>query len=575
MSEGEGVFLHSRYNPGYEASKWVGSLAVNETEATSVFFYGFGLGYQVVQYAELYPQFRLYIYEPNVQIFMAAMEVFDFVSLFESNAGINFVLGTDRKQKEQMFYHFARYMKGEPHLFALPKYDRIEKNDLDHFYNEAAAAVSNFNSSIKMTEMFGTEWVRNSLYNLQATLHSPSLSGLKNKFEGKTAIIIGAGPSLELDVEWLHKLKKHAILIAAGSAIQSLLHYGITPHLIVSIDGGEPNYNVFKNINIEDIPLVFAPMINYQIIDRNHGNLIHLFLDNDSTMDHFLEVKQEEPRFLSTYSVTGTAVQAAIFMGCHTIVFTGQDLSYPDNTMYAAGARHKTDDEMKEVVNRADLFVENVQGGRNRISPGMGQTLANIEALLEQFSDIRFVNASSKGAKIKHTIYQPMSQVYQSLERELVDDAFVKNEIAELNAYNETRISYINDKIKRLPMEMDLFEERLAKLERQLKQLPEWSRRKPSKCLSAFQEIDSDWKAMLRSDPFQGLYLKVSRNELLEFERDLPVFAGESNLIKKADFAIKIMLPLIQSMLGKASQFKGIVSETLYRLEGSKASTHS
>ncbi|WP_337103594.1 motility associated factor glycosyltransferase family protein [Paenibacillus sp. YIM B09110] len=560
-------FLNSRYNPEHEVERWSNKLTVTSHDVTSAFFFGFGLGYHVQHYMELYPNHKIYIYEPDIQIFLAAMEVVDFQSLFENNSIASFVVGNDRKQREAMFYHFARYMKGEPQLFALPMYDRIAQDDLHLFFKEAVSAVTNFNSSIKMTEMFGAEWVRNSLYNLSATLHSPSLAGLKSKFDGKTAVIIGAGPSLELDVEWLLKLKKHAILIAAGSAVQSLLHYGITPHLIVSIDGGESNYNVFKNINIEGIPLVYAPMINYQIIDRNPRNLVHVFLDNDCTMDHFLDAKQEEPRFLSTYSVTGTAIQAAIYMGCNTIIFTGQDLSYPDNTMYAAGTRHKTDEEMKEVVNSAELFVDNVHGGKNRVSPGMEQTLANIEDLLERFPHIRFVNSSSKGAKIKHTVYQPMDEVYHSLNRELIDESIVMDEMAKLRLYNENRISVMMDKIKRLPTEMNKFEATLIKLEQQISQLPEWSRTNTNKCLNTFYQIDSEWKAMLRSDPFQGLYLKVCRNELLEFERDLPEFAGESDLIKKANLAVKTMLPLIQSMQGKTSEFKSMVSEMLERIK--------
>lgn len=561
-------YLYSRYNPEQEVRRWVNNLKVNGVgSTTSTFFYGFGFGYHIEQYANLYPQNRLYVYEPDVQIFLAAMEIIDFKKMYEKYRIAKFIVGAGREQREDLFYHFARYSKGEPEFYALPLYDRISKEDMDQFYRESALSIAKFNSSIKMTEKFSVEWVRNSLFNLGTTLITPSLAGLKNKFSSKTAIVIGAGPSLEADIESLRRLKQHAILIAAGSAIQSLLHFGIKPHLIVSIDGGEPNYNVFKNINIEEIPLIFAPMIHYQILDKKRDRLVHLYLDNDCTMDHFLSLSPEDPRFLSTYSVTGTAIQAAIYMGCKQIVFAGQDLSYPDNRMYAAGAQHISESRIHSVINNAEMVVENVRGGKNRISPGMEQTLANIEGLIEKYPDIQFRNTSSKGAIIKNAAYSSMNVVEELLRQEKVDLNVINNEIAQLQSYNQSRVSDIVMRMQKLPEEMEQFEERLVKIKMLVNQLPELSRTNPQRSVKVFQNIDSEWKTLLNSDPFQGLYLKICRNELLEFERDLPEFSGETDLIKKADLAISTMNPLIQKMIEITPKLKIIVNETLHRLK--------
>ena len=66
----------------------------------------------------------------------------------------------------------------------------------------------------------------------------------------------------------LKKLKKHALIIAAGSSTQALLKNGITPHLIISMDGSEPNYRAFKNLNLKGVPLLFSPIIKYKILDE-------------------------------------------------------------------------------------------------------------------------------------------------------------------------------------------------------------------------------------------------------------------------------------------------------------------
>ncbi|UVI29886.1 motility associated factor glycosyltransferase family protein [Paenibacillus spongiae] len=561
------LYLYSRYNPDREVERWVDKRSIKPEETTSIFFYGFGFGYHIERYASLYPQHRLYIYEPDVQILLAAMEVVDFQAVFERYPFVDFIVGADGKNREKMFYHFARYAKGEPELYTLPVYDHIRKEDKEQFYQEAALAVGNYNSSIIRSEKSGVEWVRNSLYNLQATLITPSIAGLKNKCNGMTAVIIGAGPSLEADISHLIKLKEHAFLIAAGSAIQSLLHYGIRPHLIVSIDGGESNYRVFKNTNIEGIPLLYAPMIHYQIIDDNRNHLLHAFLDNDVTMDHLMELRNGEPRFQSTLSVTGTAIQAAVYMGCNEIVFTGQDLSFPANTLYAPGARHVSEAAMNAIVESADMFVENVQGGTNRYHAGMEQTLANIEGLIEQYPDVAFTNSSSKGAKIKHTAYRPMEEVLESLQHQQVAEDFLLHEIERLQGYTPSRISAIVERTMKLPGEMDRYENQLMTLSNRIGGMPKLSRTEPNKCIKSFQAIHADWKMLLNSDPYRGLYMKVCRNELLTFERDFAEYAGESDLNKKAELAVRVMLPLIQTMLKKTPELKGIVREAISRLE--------
>ncbi|GKU76812.1 motility associated factor glycosyltransferase family protein [Paenibacillus sp. L3-i20] len=567
LNEQEQIYLYSRYNPAQEVERWCSKQSVGaEGRTTSLFFYGFGFGYHIERYAALYPEQRIYIYEPDVQILLAAMEVVDLKRVFEQCKVVDFVVGVSKGRIEKMFYSFARYAKGAPQFYSLTVYDSIGKENKEEFFKDAAKAIATYNSSLANTEKFSMEWVRNSLYNLNTTLTKPSLAGLCNKFSGMTAIIIGAGPSLEADIGTLKKLENHSFLIAAGSAIQSLLHYGIKPHLIVSIDGGEPNYNVFKNIDIGEIPLLYAPMIQYQIIDENHGNLLHSFLDNDCTMDYVMGLSKEEPRFSSTLSVTGTAVQAAIYMGCNTIVFTGQDLSFPNNSVYALGAQHISEAILNATIDSANLVVENVKGGINRSNYQMEQTLADIEGLIKDKADIRFINSSSKGAKIRHTVFQPLEEVLGFLLNTEVSPTFFIEELEQLQGYGEMRVSLIKSRMLQLSNEIISIDERLNIIDKQFNDLKIVCKNNSNKGLKMFQSIDANWKLTVQSDSFKSLYVKVCRNELLEFERDLPEFAGESNLIKKAELAIQIMQPIVRTMIGKTPELKNIMKVAFSRL---------
>ena len=77
--------LHSAYNPEREAFN-----AVNQKEVfekSTVVFYGFGLGYHVIEFAKLCSQCknnppRLVLVEPELSYFFASMSVLDWTPVF-------------------------------------------------------------------------------------------------------------------------------------------------------------------------------------------------------------------------------------------------------------------------------------------------------------------------------------------------------------------------------------------------------------------------------------------------------------------------------------------------------------
>ena len=89
-SEGS-IRLHSAYNPEREAGGTVGRDEVFEKSA--IVFYGFGLGYHVIECAKTLgertgkkpgsPQPRLVLIEPDIAHFFAAMCLLDWTPVFE------------------------------------------------------------------------------------------------------------------------------------------------------------------------------------------------------------------------------------------------------------------------------------------------------------------------------------------------------------------------------------------------------------------------------------------------------------------------------------------------------------
>lgn len=64
---------------------------------------------------------------------------------------------------------------------------------------------------------------------------------IQKKIEGKEILVIGAGPSLEKNIEFIKKNKKY-VKIAADGVVEILLNKKIRPDLVVSDLDGNPKY---------------------------------------------------------------------------------------------------------------------------------------------------------------------------------------------------------------------------------------------------------------------------------------------------------------------------------------------
>ncbi|WP_338553375.1 6-hydroxymethylpterin diphosphokinase MptE-like protein [Paenibacillus sp. KS-LC4] len=565
--DGKPSFLYSKYDPQNEIAHWIKNIQQKVQNKSDIIIYGTGFGYHQVKYAQAFPEHKLHFYEPDVQILIAAMHQVELKQWLDLPNVKNFVVGGNATTRGGMFYTYLKYLKGEPEIIALPVYEKLMKEEVLEFSNDAKIAIMNYGSSYRMYERFGMEWLENSMYNLPATLASPSIQQLENKFADVPAVIVGAGPSLSADIENLKKLKQHAFIIAAGSSIQSLLHFGIKPHLIVSMDGAESNYQAFRHLDIKGIPLLYTPQVKYRILEEKKDRLMHVHFKNDSVTKYFMQVTSDDPIFLSSHSVTGTAIQAAAYMGCKEIIFAGQDLSYSEGAMYASGAKHVSESYIEKTVSAAELTVENVNGTLNRTNKIMKLVLADVEDFLEGLSDIRFVNTSRYGARIRHTSFETMDKVLLRLQNNKLPENFLITAMESMSGYSAEKRKKVTVALTELPQQMFVYEEHLKRIKRNIGKAVENSRKNPQKSAETIQSINKDWQAIVASVPFTAFGFMLFRNELNEFERDLPELANEQNIIKKSDLAQTIMLPLITKMLYKVPDLKEVVEGTLHRLK--------
>ena len=96
--------------------------------------------------------------------------------------------------------------------------------------------------------------LKNVLPNLLKLADSFDAGGLRGKFKDVPVIICGAGPSLQMAIESMKKLKGKALILAGGSALAALSHAGVRPDLGIAIDPNPEEVLRLKANSMRDVP---------------------------------------------------------------------------------------------------------------------------------------------------------------------------------------------------------------------------------------------------------------------------------------------------------------------------------
>lgn len=215
-----------------------GKLLCNKTHfMPHLIMFGIGLGY-VLDY--LYKDFiiaNLLVLEPNCDIFYASLYAYDWATLIErqkdSLRSIDFIVGTTDVYESWLEY----YTKNGAFLAACRAtyihYLNDDINRLIDLYNTKFYALS---ASLGIFDdgLFGLSHATNNLKKgYPLVRQSVSIS---DKFKHSPVFVVGNGPSLDRDIAFLRKNQDKGIVIACGSAIDTLFNAGIQVDIYVATE---------------------------------------------------------------------------------------------------------------------------------------------------------------------------------------------------------------------------------------------------------------------------------------------------------------------------------------------------
>ena len=242
----KGIRLHSAYNPEREAFTGISKEEIENKSATV--FYGFGLGYHVVQWAKKYISSdgnnkKLVIIEPDYEHFFGAMSLIDWTDVFKLK-NIVLAIGCPAESVLSLIEDPSTINVGDSgvsdaYFFSIPAFMAHEKEYFDTVQEIIKRNKKKNDINAATLKKFGKLWCRNSMKNINEMKNLSSVTAFpfNSLATGSMPfLIIGAGPSLEKVLPYMGELKKRTVIICVETALKALLKAGVQPDFIIITD---------------------------------------------------------------------------------------------------------------------------------------------------------------------------------------------------------------------------------------------------------------------------------------------------------------------------------------------------
>lgn len=427
----EGIYLHSEQNPIAE-SKTIFQSAGNSKDSIHL-IYGLGLGY-LFQLASLESKGTVVLYEPNLDILYNSFTLVDFSGDLAKN---NVYLFTDFDELTKFIAQISNN-DSQVEILSLPSYRNLYKNI---FNSHTKALELAFGSVIldygyKKKKLFQTFY--NMFNNIPSLIYETPINTLENKYEGKTAVIVSAGPTLSDNIEVLKEYQNNVVIFSVGPALRTLVKNDIKADYLCIVESNNCSKQV-DGPDLSDINLILEPFTNPAIHTLNvKKKYLHVSSNMPPSAYWGKIASIDTKEYLTQGTVSYMALNSAVKMGFSRIILVGQDLAYIDGQCYSKDSAYEglvckfnTEKNKYEITPldfdkyasvlsaspdpkvRAKSALERLAALNNSLYTVQGisgekiPTETGYAAFIKQFADyvkeidgIEFINTSMKGAQI-------------------------------------------------------------------------------------------------------------------------------------------------------------------------------
>lgn len=408
--------LHSLYEPEREGLLIARKYIEVSSIGSAFVCYGFGLGYVHKHLVQLLEDHGfIIIIEPNYEIFNYYVRLFDVREILE-NEKIFLIICEDTKELEAILRRRINSFSVQQMEF---KFSLVYQRLFPQSFQAYLGILKEIMVSTKITQntfvSFGKQWIKNQLESLPVLAYQHCASAFFGTLEGRTAVLVSAGPSLDKNVHLLRQLKGKIFIIASYSCIRILTELGIEPDMYCSLDAKQLLYTLPQGGSSFDTPLVCVSITNSEVVANHKGSKIVPLIAADNMLRQlFCKIEKQGNIIDSGASVACFMLSFLKNMGVKTAVLIGQDLAFTGGKhhaeAYLRGQSHHKVNNISEMEGGGIIYVEDIYGGKVATSNVFNTYLEWFNNFVTANKELCVVDATEGGAKINGTQIMKFSE---------------------------------------------------------------------------------------------------------------------------------------------------------------------
>lgn len=447
-------YIHSKYDPVKEAKEWANK--VYDKDKKIYVIYGGGLLYHIYELNELInkskkdPDYGIIVIEPIEELYEKNKD-----NPFFNNSHLLYSKAMEDKNDVISFFkiNIGYYYYKTTEILEYDAYSNILRNYVDTIYEAYkiyySYALVNFNTVSSKSVLT----LENMIKNYAFYRKSAGINSFKNIFEGKTAVIVSAGPSLDKNIKDLYG-NNDVIIITGGRSMRALINNDIKPHIVCSMEMSDASYhNIYEKYDLfnEKVPMVTDFNANYRINREYKGEKIFQQDVWDIAMKDIFE------RDIDNLKVAGSVavlqIQLAIYMGCKNIIMIGQDLAHKEDGSYYSEQTKNDGNNKNTIKENETLYVKGNYVEKIRTDFALDNFRIIIQEIIADNPDVKFINATEGGAFIKGSHIMTLKEALSKVDKQEIDYESAINKMIE-SGKEDISEEYIDKKLNNLKEDM-------------------------------------------------------------------------------------------------------------------------
>ena len=326
-----GQALHSLYNPAREAERAV-------TAATGfMLFCGLGNGIHIKVFLDKHPQSFCAITEFDYESFKQLLSLIDYTELLSDGRVFLLPPYTDSSFQTALTIAYLPAVHGTFGYYVLRTWSEYYKAQITDLPRQIEHALEKIKADFSVQVHFGKIWLRNIFLNLR--LAGSVKPAYPHADTTRTALILGAGPSLEEGLSLLKKKQQQYTVFCTDTAFPAVCANGITPEFFIAIDPQHISYQHTigvipkETIGIFDLSAQTAGARRFY----ENGNAFFFTAGGHPLVQTAALFSPFPPLTTGSGTVAVAAYHAAQALGYRHIECSGMDFAYTGGKAYSRG----------------------------------------------------------------------------------------------------------------------------------------------------------------------------------------------------------------------------------------------